>query len=264
MSKTAVITGATSGIGAAYARRLAAEGYDLIITGRRESIIRKLADELTKQHNIKATVIIAELSEEVDIRRVIEVVKNAENIEILINNAGYGGTFKPVTRLTSADYEKMINVHQLVPLRLISKVVPGMIERKKGVIINVSSLGVYAPTPAGGIYQGTKSFLKLYSESLFMELKDKGIKVQALCPGYVDTDFFRDSEDEESKTSILSGFRTRLTMSPEAVVDYSLKCLEKDRVICIPGVVYRLLWRLVSIIPGSLYYRLTSRFIRVE
>jgi short-subunit dehydrogenase len=264
MSKTAVITGATSGIGAAYARRLAADGYDLIITGRRQEIIRKLADDLTTKHNIKVKVIIAELSDENDVRKVIKAIENAENVEILINNAGYGGLFRPILHVTPADYDRMIKVHQLTPLQLILAVVPRMIERRKGTIINVSSLSAYAPTPAAGIYQGSKSFLKLFSESLHMELKDKGIRVQALCPGYVDTDFFRDSKSEEEKTSILSGFRTRLTMSPDSVVDYSLKCLKKDRVICIPGAIYRLLWRLVSVIPGNLYYKWTSRLIRVE
>jgi short-subunit dehydrogenase len=264
MSKTAVITGATSGIGAAYARRLAVDGYDLIITGRRQEIIQKLADDLTTKHNIKVKVIIAELSEEDDVRKIIEAVNNEANIEILVNNAGYGIKTKPVNNVTPVEYEKMIKVHQLVPLRLISAMVPGMIERKKGAIINLSSMGIFAPVPGEGLYQGTKSFLKSFSESLYMELKDKGIRVQALCPGYVDTDFFRDSKSEEEKTSILSGFRTRLTMSPDSVVDYSLKCLKKDRVICIPGAIYRLLWRLVSVIPGNLYYKWTSRLIRVE
>ena len=93
MSRTAVITGATTGIGAAYARRLAVDGYDLIITGRRQDIIQKLAENLVNQHNVKVDVIIAELSDDNDVQKVIDAIKAAENIEILINNAGYSGTF---------------------------------------------------------------------------------------------------------------------------------------------------------------------------
>jgi short-subunit dehydrogenase len=191
MSQTAVITGATSGIGAAYARRLAADGYDLIITGRRKEIIQKLADDIAAQHKVKVKLIIAELSVDSDIQKVIDAIKTDGNVAMLINNAGYAGDLKPLMDMKLADCEQMVKVHQVATLRLIYAVVPDMVKRGKGAIINLSSIAAYMPMPGGTLYGGSKAFLKMFSEALHMDLKDKGIKVQALCPGFIPSDFYR-------------------------------------------------------------------------
>ena len=257
MSKTAVITGATSGIGAAYAKRLAADGYDLIITGRRKEIVQKLADDLIKQHNVKVKVIIAELSNDSDIQKVIDAMKAAENVDLLINNAGYSGDYEHFIDVKVADCEQVIKVHQIVPIRLISAIVPEMVKRGSGAIINVSSGGAYLPLPGFATYQASKAFLKMFSEDLYMELKDKGIKVQALCPGPTITDFYRDYTEETLK--IFS--RNFKLMSPVAVVDYSLKCIKKNKPICIPGFSYKAMCRLLPLMPRNLYYKMASRMM---
>ena len=200
MSKTAVITGATSGIGAEYARRLAADGYDLIITGRRQEIIEKLADDLRKNHNVNVNVVIAELSDDNDIQKVIDAINAADDIEMLVNNAGYASEMKHCMEFELDDHEKLIKVHQIAPLRLIYAAVPKMIKKGKGNIVNVSSLGVYTPSPMTYSYTATKSYLKQFTEGLYQELKDNGIKVQVLCPAFTKTDFYRNiPEDEREK-----------------------------------------------------------------
>jgi short-subunit dehydrogenase len=145
LSKTALITGATSGIGAAYAKRLASQGYDLILTGRRQEIIKKLGDDLAKQFNIKVEIIIAELSDDSDIQKVVDAIKIAENLEILINNAGYGFTPMMFDENDLGKQEKMTKVLLTVPMRLIYAALPEMTKKRRGTIINVSSQGAYLP-----------------------------------------------------------------------------------------------------------------------
>ncbi len=262
MSKTAVITGATSGIGAAYARRLAVDGYDLIITGRRQEIILKLADDLTNKHNIKVKVVIAELSNDDDIQKVIDAIKAAENVEMLINNAGYSGYLKDFIEEELANYEQMIKVHQIVPMRLVAVVAPEMIKQERGAIINVSSVAAYFATTQLHVYQGNKAFVKMFSEGLYQELTDKGIKVQALCPGFTATDFSRAYVTQDEYEKQMKSVRY-ITMSPEAVVDYSLKCLKKNKSICMPGAINRLMTTIFPLLPRSIYYRIAAKMMEM-
>jgi short-subunit dehydrogenase len=262
MSKTAVITGATSGIGAAYAKRLAAEGYDLILTGRRQEIIQNLADDLTGQYDVNVNVIIAELSDDDDIQKLIDAIKTSENIEILINNAGHSGYFKEFLEVDPSHYEQMIKVHQTVPIRLISIVAPKMVKRRKGTIINVASVAAFNPAPKFNVYASTKSFLKSFSEGLHQELKDKGIKVQALCPGLTETNFAKDYLTEEEFGKIIGSMK-KITMSPEAVVDCSLKHLKKKKVVCIPGTINKAMASFLAMIPRGLYYKISAKMFEM-
>ncbi|MFC1959051.1 SDR family NAD(P)-dependent oxidoreductase [Chloroflexota bacterium] len=259
MTKTAVITGASSGIGAAYAKRLAADGYDLILTGRRQEIIRKLADELTDKHKIKVTVLIVELSDDNDIQKVIDTITSTDDVEVLINNAGFSPDEKHFMGMEFRDVERMIKVHQIVPVRLAYSIVPKMEKRRKGTIINVSSGGAYLPSPNIIIYGATKAFIQMFSESLYMDLRRKGIKVQALCPGLTKTDFHRELSEKRYKM-ISSNYRW---MTADEVVDYSLKCLKKNnRAICIPGIRNRLISALIPALPKPIYYRIAERMTR--
>ena len=258
MSKTAVITGATSGIGAEYARRLAADGYDLIITGRRKEIIEQLADDLREKHNTKVNVIIAELSDDNDIQKVVDAINAAEDIEILINNAGFSGYMKDFVDVETDHYEKMIKVHQVVPIRLVSVAAPKMIKQGRGTIINTSSIAAFIVMPQVHVYGSTKGFVKMFSEGLYQELRDKGIKVQALCPGFTDTNFAKDylTEDEYEKFS--KGVKSMMG-SPENVVNCSLKQLKTNKVVCIPGTINKVMTFIFPKLPRGIYYRLAAK-----
>lgn len=256
MSKTAVITGATSGIGAAYTRRLASNGYDLVITGRKKDVIQKLAEDISKQHNIKVTVIIAELTNDIDFQKLADVVKARDDIEMLINSAGYSGYIKHFEEVDIAEHEKMVKLHQVVPMRLVSLVVPGMIKRGKGAIINVSSSASFLPMPTIGVYGGTKAFMKYYSQSLWQELKDKNITVQALCPGFTETNFGKDYYSKEAYEKV-----KKYMKPPEKVVEYSLNSLKKNKLVCIPGMSTWLIAKIFPALPWGIYCRLGSRMM---
>lgn len=260
MGNIAVITGATSGLGATFARKLASLGYDLILTGRRKEIIEKLAEELTGRYGVEIGIILAELADPQDLKAVVDTVTERDDVEFLINNAGFGinSLFWESPIKSETD---MVKVHVLAPLELIHAVVPGMIKRGRGNIINISSLAAFMPLLKNASYSGTKSFLNLFSESIHMELADKGIKVQSLCPGFTRTHFHERVEMEPGEWERLQRF---YWMEPEAVVEYSLRCLGKKQVICIPGFWNRVVVKLVSMISKSQYYRLTVRLAKTN
>ena len=252
--QTALITGATSGIGKAYAEYFARRGYDLILTGRLKEVITAVARELKKAHGIAVTVVIAELSNKEGVRPVLRTIEKAGDLSVLINNAGYGER-KLFINLPVQKHLDMIEVHVNAALRLIHAALPRMINKKNGIIINVASLGAYAPAPINGIYGGTKSFLNVFTESLHMEVRRYGIKVQSLCPGFTRTDFHRKMgiEEEMKKNRMIHW------MTPERVVIKSMKRLGKGKVICIPGIRNKLFYALARFMPRRLYYRMTEK-----
>ena len=252
MNKTAIITGATSGIGARYATELASQGYNLVLTGRREDIISKLAAELSEKYKIKADVVIAELSEEEGVQKLIDVTDPMDDIDILINNAGFGLN-KYYMQSDINSHVRMNNVHTTASMKMIYAVLPKMIRQGYGSIINVASVAGLCPLDKDIVYSGSKAFLINFSEALYMEVMKKGIKVQVLCPGYTHTDFHAKlelSEAEYKKNDTLKW------MSAEEVVRYSLKRLKKNKVVCIPGFSNRLMVKVSRLIPRSLYYKI--------
>ncbi|HDP80101.1 MAG TPA: SDR family oxidoreductase [Spirochaetes bacterium] len=252
MNKTAVITGATSGIGAAFARRLASEGYDLLVTGRRKALIEKQAAELSDKYGVKVTVIIAELSLEKDLRGLEKRLSALERVDFLVNNAGYG-VYENFADTGADEHERMVRVHVTAPVRLTRAVLPGMISRKSGAVINLSSVGSFIPMEKNGMYGGTKAFLNIFSESLNIELRDTGVRVQALCPGFTRTDFHEKLGLTTEGQKRLEGYRW---MSADEVVDCSLRCLGNNRVICVPGFSWRSILVFVKLLPRKLLYRI--------
>lgn len=253
--RTAVITGATSGIGAAFAEILAAEGYNLLICGRREAKITSFASELILRHSVEVRVLLAELSMESEVDRLVAEIQELQEVSMLINNAGFGmaGYFSE----NPVRHHEMLAVHVVAPIRLIEAVLPSMKRNRRGSIINVSSVASYFPTPKGSTYSATKQYLNTFSESLHMELKPHGIRVQALCPGMTRTDFhMRNHEGKEIEKKNVLGW-----MNPETVAKRSLRHVSSERVIYIPGVVNKLLVRVVSHLPRRLYYRIAEKLL---
>ena len=259
----AVITGATSGIGKAYAEYFASQHYDLLITGRRKEVILPFARDLNARYGIQVEAVIADLSIREDIAKLISSLSRYNNVGALINNAGYGLD----CRFSSDDLQHqmaMVKVHVNIPLMLIHKVIPDMIARKSGIIINVSSLSAFVPTAGNAMYTGTKSFLVKFSESLHMDLSHYGIKVQCLCPGFTHTDFHR----SHSLLKTINGKHAHMHsglipwMKPEEVVKYSINCLSKAQVVCVPGFLNKVIRLLSSSVPKPLYYMVADRITR--
>ena len=249
--KTACVTGATSGIGAAYAEEFATQGYDLLITGRRQALIKSFAERLKQQYHVDVEVLIADFSEEKVIDSLENKLRNISNLEILVNNAGFGceGTF---CEGNSEDQIAKMRVSCTASIKLCHAALPNMIRQKKGIIINVSSLSACFPAPGAAMYSATRSFLVSFSESLHLELKGSGVQVQVLCPGTTKTDFHTrlgfDPENYYQNKGMIRFLTTR------QVVDASLQNLKKDKVICIPGLFNYFSWIAFKIIPRKLTY----------
>lgn len=255
----AIITGATSGIGAAYAREFARQGYDLILTGRRKEMIERNAEQIRDKYGVKVHILIAELSKEEDVEKVIDFIRE-KKVDVLINNAGFGvtGCYQD-TDLTSVLNLAEVNV--LVPMRLIHQVLPGMIKRKKGTIINISSEGIYLAVPGNAAYSGVKAFLKTFTEGLSMDLQQTGVKVMAVCPGLTHTDFHEKLGMDPAR-QINRGLIQ--WMSPEKIVMESLKDLKKGRVVSIPGFHTKILAGVFQIIPDKLSYQMLYHFSKKQ
>ncbi len=238
---TALITGASSGIGEAFARRLAQDGCDLVLVARREERLRRLADELRDRFGIRAEPFRADLSRSEEIERVENRIRQENDLSLLVNNAGFGttGAFAEIDIGRQLD---MITVHVTAPVRLCRAALPGMIDRGAGGIINVSSIAAWWPVRNGATYCATKAYLLSFSRSLHRELDGTGVRVQALCPGLTRTGFH---DTEEFRRIDRSASPQWLWLSADRVVSESLKALDRNRVICIPGRRYRIFVRLV-------------------
>ena len=253
--KTACITGATSGIGAAFAERFAKQGYDLIITGRRKEKIESLSDTLSKENKINVEVIIAELSDDKKLDLLTEKIKKIKNLEILVNNAGFAKDIF-FHEEDFSTHEVMLKVHNLALIKLCHAVLPNMVSKGKGIIINVSSLLAFTLSPTNAMYSASKSFVKLFTESIYLELQGTGVKVQALCPGMTRTDFHERMGFD--KNTFYKDKGMLKAMTPEEVVGISLQYLEKDKVICVPGGNNKLSRFLLKTLPQVMIYKMVS------
>jgi len=232
--RIALITGASSGIGEAFARQLAAGGWQLILVARRLDRLEKIGREIADQGLPSPRVLIADLTEEAALAMVEQLIRDEGSLELLVNNAGFGmsGYF------TKIDYEKhlqMIQLHVIASVRLTHAALPAMISRKRGAIINVSSVAAFVPW--GNVtYNATKAYLVTFSEALSAELRQKGVRIQALCPGYTTTEFHDTPELGRLRSYPLPRW---LWFTPEKVVRESIKALAQNKIICIPGFTYK-------------------------
>lgn len=228
---TALITGASSGIGAEFARALAGRGYNLILVARRLDWLQALAAELT-YGDVCAEAVAADLTRPDDVARLERCIAGREDLSLLVNNAGFGavGTFGGLPLERTLD---MIDVHVAATTRLCYAALPDMLKRGKGGIINVSSVAAFMPTTVN--YCATKAYINVFSEALQMELRvaGSGIRVQALCPGLTHTEFH--SAPEFKTDGAVTRAPDWMWMSAADVVKVSLRALGRGPVIVIPG-----------------------------
>ncbi len=230
--RTALVTGASSGIGHAYARALAAQGFNVMLVARRQERLEELAEKIRQKNGVVAEVLVADLSTNMGIARVEERISERGDIDFLVNNAGYDepGSFPkiPIEKTLG-----LINCLMLASVRLSRAALPGMLARRCGAIVNVSSIGAFGPKPRDSTYVASKAYINLFSESLSIELAGSGIHVQALCPGFTLTEFH--DAPLYAQYHVKERIPGWLWMTPEAVVEKSLQALGEDRRVCIPG-----------------------------
>jgi short-subunit dehydrogenase len=230
----AVVTGGSSGIGEAFAERLAQDGYDLIIVARRRDRLETLAQRLQESHQVNVETLVADLSDHDDLRAVEKRLAQDSSLELLVNNAGFGG-YMPFVELDPDKAEELINLKVLAVTRLTRAALPGMIARGRGSIINVSSrLAFSGPLgssqlPKRATYAAANAFINTFSQLLQSELEGTGVQVQALCPGVVVTEFHTHVGTDSSR------FPAAIVMKAEDLVGASLAGLKLGEVICIPA-----------------------------
>lgn len=225
---TALITGASSGIGAIYADRLAHRGYDLILVARNRGRLDELARRLADETGCAIEVVAADLGNKDDVRRVEKILQDDASITMLINNAGVGAT----APLLASDVDKMdemitLNVSALT--RLTYAAAPGFAARGAGTIINIASIVGVAPEVLNGVYGGTKAFVLAFTLSLQKELADRNIRIQAVLPGATATDFWGIAGTP------IEHVPSEIVMRAEDMVDAALAGLEQGEVITIPA-----------------------------
>jgi len=253
----AVVTGASSGIGEVYAQRLAAQGYDLLLVARRKDRLEQLARTLAGKHGIRAEALPADLSKDEELHAVENRIAAAEHLTILVNNAGFGirGLFQ---ESDLERQEKMHRLHIIATMRLTHAALGGMMARGHGIIVNVSSVAAFSQSPWNTTYSATKTWMNSFTEALAVELRTLGspVQLQALCPGFTVTEFH--DAMGVSRSIIPGGW----WMTSEDVVDESLKGIERNKLIVIPGWRYRVYVFLLAFIPGFVRRALTVAFAR--
>lgn len=229
---TALVTGATAGIGASYANLLAKEGFDLILVARDLPRLNQVAKELTKRFGVKTQCIKADLTKPSQLARVEKRVADLKKpIDVLVNNAGFG--IKDGFTVSNLDKEQeLLDVLVTAPMRLTHAVLPVMVKRNSGIIVNVSSVASFI---AGGTYSAAKSYLTVFSESLHTELRGTNVKISALCPGFTRTEFHSRGR---MKMTALPKF---MWLDSDKLVSKSWKHVNANRAISIPGWQYKIL-----------------------
>ena len=255
-SNLAVITGATSGIGAEFARQLAATHQTLWLIGRREEKLKQLAAGLQEKHGADPVVMIMDLSDPAVIDDLAVKIRNQPGLSFLVNNAGYAedGVFH---EMDWQKHDDIMHVHVQATLKLSYAALNVMAANGNGSIINVSSIAAFVPTPSSPLYGPTKAFVRSLSESLAIMYGDRGIRIQALCPGYVITDFHEKLGIDPDTFYRKSGLMRALTS--EYTVKQSLIDLQQGKIVSVPGWNYRLILMLLRRLPLTWLYKRAAR-----
>src|ERR1700731_1310468 len=232
---TALITGASAGIGAIYADRLARRGYDLILVARNQNRLAALAERLKNETGRSVETITADLNDKADLARIETTLRTNANITLLVNNAGVGAA----APLMGSDIEKMdemirLNVGALT--RLTYAAAPGFVARAGGTIINISSIVAVSPETLNGVYGGSKAFVLAFSQSLQHELAPKGIRVQAVLPGATATEFW------DIAGLPVHNLPAAIVMRAEDMVDAALAGLDQGEIVTIPSLAEKEEW----------------------
>lgn len=248
----ALITGASAGIGAEFARKIAAKGCDLILVARREDKLRELAENIRKDCGVNVEILPADLADDAQRHAVAQRIKQAGGLEYLVNNAGFG----TLNKFWQADFvgqDTMARLHVLAVMELSYAALGDMVAKGRGNIINTASVAGFFQSPSNVMYCSTKTWIISFTEGLSFELVGTGVNVQAVCPGYVYSEF------HDVMHITRDGIPKSWWMPAEIVVRESLKSLEKGKIICVPGLWrYKIMAALSPFLPRWLKYRVAA------
>jgi short-subunit dehydrogenase len=253
--RTALITGASAGLGAEYARELAAAGTSLVLAARRADRLEELARDLRAKHGVTVEIVQADLSTDEGVAAVVNRIAAIPTLDLLVNNAGFGGRTGFV-KGEPADHLVMVRVHVEATVRLTRAALPGMIDRGRGAVINLASIAAFSAF-SGAMYSGTKAFLVMFSQNLQDEVRRKGIVIQALCPGMTHTEFHQVAKIDKSIVPKL------FWMTARRVVRISLRRVGHG-VVCVPGWKNKVIVFLMRCPATAVIVRLVGRTMAVR
>jgi short-subunit dehydrogenase len=255
VDRWALVTGASSGIGAEFARQLAARGLHLVLVARRREPMQELAAELHGKHATRCEIISCDLSAAGSAAEVLAAVREKRiEVDLLVNNAGFG-IVGEVEQADPARIQELLRLNVASTTELIYGLLPTMLERRFGGIINVSSLSAFQPVAYMGVYAASKAYVLHLSEALACEVADRGVIVQALCPGVTRTEFFEIA-------GATGWLQKHASLSPEQVVKVSLNKFGRKNWVVVPGWRNRLLTLLVRFGSRRRVVRESTRYFR--
>jgi len=252
---TSLVTGASSGLGAEFARQLAARGSDLVLVARSADRLEALAEDLRTRHRVTVTALPADLGLADEVGRVAAHAAATE-VDVLVNNAGFG-TYGTFAGLDAGREHAEIMVNAVAAVDLAHAVLPAMLARRRGGIITVASSIAFQPAPRQAVYGATKSFALAFSEALWAETRGSGVRILALCPGPVATGFFAGLGDEAATSSIIY----KRTADPADVVRAGLRGFDHDAMTIIPGLRTRVLAQGHRFLPRTVMARMTGKML---
>ncbi|HEY1054263.1 MAG TPA: SDR family oxidoreductase [Emticicia sp.] len=258
--KVTLLTGASSGIGEAWADRLAAEKHNLVLVARSENKLKTLCTQLSQKYGITAQYIAMDLSEpNADLRIFEETEKRQLTVECLINNAGIG-TAGDFTQIALADEQAMIQLNVVALVSLTHRYLKQMRERNSGTIINVASMAAFMPSPFMAAYAASKVFVKSFTEALTEENRPFNIRIMLLCPGATETKFFETAKiNQEDKKALLSNANIQ---TPEMVVEEAMKGLKSNKKIVVSGLMNKIGAKVGALIPNSMIMKFIANSAR--
>jgi short-subunit dehydrogenase len=235
VSNTALVTGASSGIGAAIAAELASRGYSLALVARREERLRSLATDLTSEHGADVQVVVADLGDPAERDRLQDELRGGgRSVELLVNNAGFGHQADFATSERERMVE-MVRVNVEAVVDLTSRFLGPMVEKGRGSVINIASTAAFQPLPGSAVYAASKSFVLSFSEAIRTELRGSGVTVTAVCPGPVKTEF--------TEVAGVGGVEERtpgaVWMTAEEIARHAVEGAKRDRRVVVPGTLNR-------------------------
>jgi short-subunit dehydrogenase len=252
-----LITGASAGIGAAFARVYAAHGWDVALTARRTDRLTSLADEIRLRYGVETLTITQDLADPAAPEKILaEIEGHGRVVDALVNNAGYG----PQTSFAPGSWDQhktFLQVMLTAPTELAHRVLPGMIDRRFGRIVNVASMaGLLPATPTETLYGPTKSFMIRFSQSLHLEARDQGVHVSVICPGFTYSEFH---DVTGSRATVSQAAPPWAWMGSDEVAEAGYEAAEANRALCVPGAPNKTIAALLKLTPDEWVLHLTAR-----